>query len=1116
MKTNYLIGSNAPLTKLPRTFPTKIDEDLYCGIDIGVGSCGVALVSNATSKHTIRGFEELPGKLTFLGIRAFDLPEEKTTSGISLKNPDRRQKRLMRRVLDRRAQRIRAIKNLLVEHKILPQDYDHRSTEWKGRHESATPWRWRVQALSRKLSSWEFAVILIHYAKRRGFKSAKKSDLESKGSEGGTLQSSRANHAALEQYETVADLLMNDPRFVISKSDGGTLETKQRNRDGEYIAMVTRADVVEEIRKVFSQQRALGNEHATDKFEEIYLEQLNKQRAMQDPIKLLGDCPFIPSEKRSSVMCPSFELARALQKLNGLQILSEDKQKLFFSEWILQHGGYGSFVADFGRKAKITWGDLRKMWQLPSSFQFADILSLPARREKNGLLEAELSLTEKERLDFSNRSSSSGCAQGSFTLRKALGEQLWNHCLQSDFAELDYVAFCLTFYEVVEEEGCQTTMLGAIAAHVKNQQLFEAVARDLRSEKPTLHKFKGSASTSAALMRHIIPFLMQGQVYSTAMESAGFQHVKTDFTLDKITNPIVKSVLREAMKQIAHVFHEVGCLPGRINIEVARDVGKSIEERNEIDRGIKKRTTQKNVNRLKVADCKGSSEVDVTEEELLRYELYLEQGGMCPYSGRSLPNVENIYSADLQVDHIQPRSRSHDNSFDNKVLVYASANQNKGNQTPFEWLAKSDDAWEGFQTRISSMRGIRRGKRNRLLSETFATQEPEFLERNLNDTRYISRLLLAYVNDFYRIVGEEPEGKGAVRRVFSIPGSLTSLVRKAWGLENLKKDVNGNRVGDKHHAVDALVCACLSHGRAQWITKLSQAYASSAHILNIRNLTTPWTNFRNDVVNALDQITVSRRERCGAGGALHQETNYGLVIDSQGNQTVYKRQNIIGKNQANKPVATFQSIADLENIRGINEERSAWLKEALTSWVQAGSPLDEDKLPRDTQGCLIRKVFVAQSRVKNVRKQKQGHVTSGTLVRCDVFSKAGKYFLVPIYNYQLSSATPPMRAVVAAKEEDEWAVMDDGYHFEFSLWKNSRFQFLEKKTKATFSGCYSSINRNTGVIEFKLPDDYGNKDKETVSPKSTISDFRKLNVDRLGRVFVVKKEKRVWRGVVCI
>ena len=218
MTPHYIVGNAAPLTKLPKTFPTQIDENLFCGIDIGIGSCGIALISHSKAKLTIKGFEKLPGAISFMGVRAFDVPEIKEKSGIVLKNPERRQKRLMRRVLARRASRMKAVKALLIEAKILPADYSPMQDAWRGRHEAATPWKWRVEALNRKLSDWEFAVILMHYAKRRGFKSAKKSDLESKGSEGGTLQSSRANHAALANYLTVADMLSRDPRFVIDNS----------------------------------------------------------------------------------------------------------------------------------------------------------------------------------------------------------------------------------------------------------------------------------------------------------------------------------------------------------------------------------------------------------------------------------------------------------------------------------------------------------------------------------------------------------------------------------------------------------------------------------------------------------------------------------------------------------------------------------------------------------------------------------------------------------------------------------------------------------------------------------------------------------------------------------
>ena len=69
--------------------------------------------------------------------------------------------------------------------------------------------------------------MLIHFAKHRGFRSNRKSDLASKGEKGGTLESSKANHDALAHYRTLGEMFLNDPRFA----------DRKRNRDGSYTAM---------------------------------------------------------------------------------------------------------------------------------------------------------------------------------------------------------------------------------------------------------------------------------------------------------------------------------------------------------------------------------------------------------------------------------------------------------------------------------------------------------------------------------------------------------------------------------------------------------------------------------------------------------------------------------------------------------------------------------------------------------------------------------------------------------------------------------------------------------------------------------------------------------------
>ena len=136
------------------------------------------------------------------------------------------------------------------------------------------------------------------------------------------------------------------------------------------------------------------------------------------------------------------------------------------------------------------------------------------------------------------------------------------------------------------------------------------------------------------------------------------------------------------------------------------------------------------------------------------------------------------------------------------------------------------------------------------------------------------------------------------------------------------------------------------------------------------------------------------------------------------------------------------------------------------------------------------------------------------------FSKTGNsgvksYALVPIYAYHLADLQPPNRAIVANKDEDQWDVVDNAYQFEFSLWQNSRVE-IKKKPSAkkpsgeNFVGLYKGINRNTGAFQLANPED--GEDHHQFSAKTGTLLFRKIETDRLGREFIVKNEKRTWRG----
>jgi len=91
-----------------------------------------------------------------------------------------------------------------------------------------------------------------------------------------------------------------------------------------------------------------------------------------------------------------------------------------------------------------------------------------------------------------------------------------------------------------------------------------------------------------------------------------------------------------------------------------------------------------------------------------------------------------------------------------------------------------------------------RKKRNFLLKATSDVEE-KFRSRNLNDTRYACRLLL-------NVLKADVQYDGVT--VAARPGPLTDRLRRAWGVQSLKKSPDGERKpDDRHHALDAVIVA---------------------------------------------------------------------------------------------------------------------------------------------------------------------------------------------------------------------------------------------------------------------------------------------------------------------
>ena len=503
----------------------------------------------------------------------------------------------------------------------------------------------------------------------------------------------------------------------------------------------------------------------------------------------------------------------------------------------------------------------------------------------------------------------------------------------------------------------------------------------------------------------------------------------------------------------------------------------------------------------------------VSDDELLRYELAKEQNFKCIYSSDPIePKGVAANDSRYQVDHILPWSRFGDDSYINKTLCTTKANQDKRGRTPFEWFdaEKTESEWMQYIARVEALKEVKgRKKRNYTLKDAAGVEE-KFKARNLTDTQWATRLLAHELKRMFPAL----EGE---RRVFTRPGAITSKLRRAWGLEGLKK-VDGERVpDDRHHAVDALVLAATTESLLQKMTKEVQQREKEGRQDDIFHVQQPSPGFRIDVTravygeNGMGGVFVSRAERRRARGKAHDAT-IKQVRALNGEKIVFERkavEKLTEKDLENIPVpAPYGRVAEPKKLRDDTVE-------ALRQWIAAGKP--KDKPPRSPKGDIIRKVRV-ETKDNVAVELSGGTVDRGDMARVDVFRKKNKkgkweFYVVPIYPHQIATMEePPDHAVKGGGEESEWAPLDASSEFLWSLYSMSFLEIVKSDGEA-IEGYFRSLDRNTGAVTVS-PQVTSDEIRKGIGIK-TLSSLKKFTVDRLGRKFEVSREVRTWRGKAC-
>lgn len=298
----------------------------------------------------------------------------------------------------------------------------------------------------------------------------------------------------------------------------------------------------------------------------------------------------------------------------------------------------------------------------------------------------------------------------------------------------------------------------------------------------------------------------------------------------------------------------------------------------------------------------GKKERIPTSAEIKKYALWLSQKCCSPYTGKIIPLSKLFDKTQYEIEHIIPQSKLKYDAFENLVISEAAINPQpyKGNILARNFIKQ----FSGSELNIS-------GKTYKILTEeeyethckkTFkgkklknllATEIPEdFIERQINDTRYITRKISELLYPF---------AKDKSGLVFTI-GSITSELKNEWGLNSVWKDIlkprfqrlekiseqqlifkdaedenkfhyhvpqnpylELKRIDHRHHALDALVIAATTREHIRYLNSLN-AVDNNSELQKvkralvkgkIRDYKLPWENFTKDAREKLNETVVT-------------------------------------------------------------------------------------------------------------------------------------------------------------------------------------------------------------------------------------------------------------------
>ena len=846
------------------------------GIDLGTSSLGWSLVEHDADKATNGRILDL-GAIIFASAAGAGRDPQ---SGAPLAE-GRREARSARRRRDRFIGRRSALLAKLIALGLLPGDPPART----GRRQNeavpnddtrvlaaADPYDLRRRALSGPLSAHEIGRAIFHLNTRRGFKSNRKADRGRNEPENGKIAT-----AGQALNEALAGRTLG--QFLADRLDAGEpARVRMGGENQAYDFYPQRSHLEAEFDAIWAAQEP----HHPDLLTEAARLAIHRILFFQRPLKQpeVGFCTFagiagVPGdERRLPKAHPLFQERRLYEEVNQLRVVAAGAAG---RELTLDERDH--LIRVLQDKKKVSFSTLGKQIKLAEGERFNK--ESENRKDLAGN-EVRAEMSDKKR--FGNRWLHFSLEQQLEIIDRLQNEEdpdIFLGWLKTDCGLDDDKAVAVAKANLPEGHG----RFGETAT----RRLIEA----LRAEVVTYDKAAEQAGFHHSDFRtgeafDLLPYYGQILTREIAPGKADYGDA-LERQFGKITNPTVHIGLRQLQKLVNAVIARYG-KPDRIVIELARELKLNEKEKEREKRRIRDDTASAERRSAALIEAgrpdTGANRAMLKQWEELNPANLIDR--RCPYCGQPI-GMAQVFNGDTDIDHIIPYSRSLDDGPANKVLAHRNCNRQKGNLTPHEKWGHDPDRWAIISAQVARMH---RSKQWRFGPDAAGriARDGGFAARQLTDTQYLARISGKYLRSLY------PTAEHG--RVDVIPGRMTAMLRRVWGLNSLRPDhefvenehsnAPKNRLDHRHHAIDATIAAVTSLALMQRISRAAGSAEEMELDRIFEKLDPPWRGFGDELGTRLFRTVVAHKpdhgrtgkpspQRDVTSGRLHNDTAYGLT-----------------------------------------------------------------------------------------------------------------------------------------------------------------------------------------------------------------------------------------------